>query len=68
MSLPDSVLNPPPARPDITRIVCRGAVTDAVRALPGIASVRDSAPLVELKTGAFDDTPRRAGTEQPRRP
>ena len=38
------------------RIVCRGAVTDAVRTLPGIASVRDSAPLVELKTGAFDDT------------
>lgn len=37
------------------RIVCRGAVTDAVRTLPGIASVRDSAPLVELKTGAFDD-------------
>ena len=25
MSLPDSVLNPPPARPDITRIVCRSA-------------------------------------------
>jgi len=36
------------------RIVCRGAVTDAIRALPGIASVRDSAPLVELKTSAFD--------------
>lgn len=36
------------------RIVCRGAVTDALRALPGIASVRDSTPLVELKTGAFD--------------
>ena len=38
------------------RILCRGAVTDTVRALPGIASVRDSAPLVELKTGAFDDS------------
>lgn len=25
MSLPDAVLNPPPTRPDITRIVCRGA-------------------------------------------
>jgi hypothetical protein len=25
MSLTDSVLNPPPARPDITRAVCRGA-------------------------------------------
>ena len=25
MSLPDSTLNPPPARPDITRMVCRGA-------------------------------------------
>lgn len=25
MPLPDSVLNPPPARPDITRAVCRGA-------------------------------------------
>lgn len=38
------------------RILCRGAWTDALRALPGVASVRDSAPLVELKTGAFDDT------------
>ena len=36
------------------RIVCRGAVTDAVRALPGISSVCASAPLVEVKTGAFD--------------
>lgn len=25
MSLPNAVLNPPPTRPDITRIVCRGA-------------------------------------------
>ncbi|GHC03110.1 ABC transporter ATP-binding protein [Thermomonas carbonis] len=38
------------------RIVCRGAVTDALRMLPGMASIRDSAPMVELKTGAFDDS------------
>lgn len=37
------------------RIVCRGASTEALRQLPGIASVRDSAPLLEVKTGAFDD-------------
>ncbi len=37
------------------RILCRGVLTDAVRALPGLASVRDSAPLIEIKTGAFDN-------------
>lgn len=36
------------------RILCRGVLTDAVRDLPGVASVRDSAPLIEIKTGAFD--------------
>lgn len=38
------------------RILCRGESTDAVRRLPGMASVRDSAPLIELKCGAFDET------------
>ncbi len=38
------------------RILCRGEATDALRRLPGMASVRDSAPLIELKTGAFDET------------
>ncbi|HEY1035495.1 MAG TPA: ABC transporter ATP-binding protein [Pseudoxanthomonas sp.] len=37
------------------RILCRGEGADAIRRLPGVASVRDSAPLVEVKTGAFDD-------------
>jgi len=36
------------------RILCRGERTEAVRRLPGLVSVRGSAPLVELKTGAFD--------------
>lgn len=36
------------------RILCRGAWTDALRALPGVASARDSAPIIEIKTGAFD--------------
>ena len=38
------------------RILCRGTSTDALRQLPGIASVRDSAPMLEVKTGAFDAT------------
>lgn len=38
------------------RVLCRGTSSDAVRRLPGVASVRDGAPLVEIKTGAFDDT------------
>jgi ABC-2 type transport system ATP-binding protein len=38
------------------RILCRGAATEALRRLPGVASIRDSAPLLEVKTGAFDDT------------
>lgn len=37
------------------RIVCRGASTEALRQLPGVASVRDSAPLLEVKVSAFDD-------------
>ena len=36
------------------RILCRGDWTDALRELPGMASVRGSTPLIELKTGAFD--------------
>lgn len=36
------------------RILCRGVLTDAIRQLTGVASVRDSAPLIEIKTGAFD--------------
>jgi len=36
------------------RILCRGECTDAIRNLPGMASVRNSAPLIELKTSAFD--------------
>ena len=34
---------------------CRGASTEALRQLPGVASVRDSAPLLEVKVSAFDD-------------
>ena len=37
------------------RILCRGAATEPLRRLPGVASIRDSAPLLEVKTGAFDD-------------
>lgn len=36
------------------RILCRGESTVAVRQMPGVASVRDSAPLCEVKTGMFD--------------
>ena len=36
------------------RILCRGEWNDALRALPGMASARNSAPLIELKTGGFD--------------
>jgi ABC-2 type transport system ATP-binding protein len=38
------------------RILCRGEPTDALRRLPGMASIRDGAPMIELKTGAFDET------------
>ena len=34
----------------------RARATEALRRLPGMASVRDSAPMVALKTGAFDDS------------
>lgn len=37
------------------RILCRGAWTDTVHNLPGVLSVRNSAPLIELKTCDFDD-------------
>lgn len=36
------------------RILCRGEWTDAIRDLPGVAALRNSAPLIELKTRAFD--------------
>ncbi|WP_411834441.1 ATP-binding cassette domain-containing protein [Pseudoxanthomonas mexicana] len=36
------------------RILCQGGWTDEVRALPGVRSVRNSAPMIELKTGGFD--------------
>ena len=36
------------------RILCQGEWTEAMQHLPGLASVRNSAPLVELKTSAFD--------------
>ena len=36
------------------RLLCRGAWTDAIDALPGLASARCSPPLVEIKTGGFD--------------
>lgn len=38
------------------RILCRGELTDAIQDLPGVAALRNSAPLIELKTGAFDDS------------
>jgi ABC-2 type transport system ATP-binding protein len=36
------------------RILCRGDASEAIRRLPGVASVRAGAPLLELKTGGFD--------------
>lgn len=38
------------------RILCRGKWTDESRHLLRVASVRNSPPLIELKTGSFDDT------------
>lgn len=38
------------------RIMCQGAWTEAIFQLPGVAMARNSAPLIELKTGAFDTT------------
>jgi ABC-2 type transport system ATP-binding protein len=38
------------------RVLCRGPWHDGIRALPGVALARHSAPMVEIKTGAFDDT------------
>lgn len=37
------------------RVLCHGATSASLAALPGIASVRESAPLIELKTDAFDE-------------
>lgn len=37
------------------RILCQGEWTDGLRRLPGMVSVRNSAPVIELKTCAFDD-------------
>jgi len=37
------------------RIVCHGAWTDSLRDLPGVFVAQESSPLIELKTGAFDD-------------
>jgi ABC-2 type transport system ATP-binding protein len=36
------------------RVLCRGPWTDAIHALPGLASVRNSPPAIELKIGEFD--------------
>jgi len=36
------------------RVLCRGLWTDAIHALPGLASVRNSPPAIELKIGEFD--------------
>jgi ABC-2 type transport system ATP-binding protein len=38
------------------RIVCRGEWAEGIRHLPGVIAVRQSAPHIELKTGAFDDS------------
>ncbi|QDV07501.1 ABC transporter ATP-binding protein YtrB [Planctomycetes bacterium Poly30] len=38
------------------RVVCQGEPGDALRALPGLHSLRHSAPIVELKTGAYNDS------------
>ncbi len=37
------------------RIICHGAWTDALRDLPGVFVARGGSPVIELKTGAFDD-------------
>ncbi|QGX38397.1 ABC transporter ATP-binding protein [Permianibacter aggregans] len=36
------------------RILCQGQLSAEIRQLPGVASIRNSAPLIELKTSAFD--------------
>ncbi len=38
------------------RILCHGEWSDRLRDLPGVFVARSSAPLIELKTGAFDET------------
>jgi len=37
------------------RILCRGPAIGPLDAIAGIASVRESPPLIEIKTGAFDE-------------
>ena len=37
------------------RVLCQGAWTEGLRHLPGVVSARNSAPLIELKTRAFDE-------------
>lgn len=37
------------------RVLCHGTAGPALASLPGIAAVRESAPLIELKTDAYDD-------------
>jgi len=41
---------------DWRRVLCRGNWDDAIKALPGLASVRCSPPLIELKLSAFDQS------------
>jgi ABC-2 type transport system ATP-binding protein len=38
------------------RILCQGKWTEGLRHVPGVASIRNSAPWIEVKTGAFDDS------------
>jgi ABC-2 type transport system ATP-binding protein len=37
------------------RIICHGAWTDSLRDLPGVFVARGGSPVIELKTGAFDE-------------
>lgn len=37
------------------RVLCQGAWTDGLRQLPGVVTARNSAPLIELKIGSFDE-------------
>ena len=36
-------------------MLCQGEWTDGIRQLPGVVMARNSAPMIELKIGAFDD-------------
>lgn len=37
------------------RVLCQGEWTDGIRQLPSVVTARNSAPMIELKIGAFDD-------------